>query len=96
MTQLRVLRQTPSLIGSAADLLSEYGEEGSWTGAACAQPGRDPEDWFPSASDTRTRDRAVAVCLTECPLTASCYQWARRTGQRNGIWGARTMGPARA
>ena len=53
-------------------------------GALCASPGADPDAWFDPA---RERE-AVAVCAS-CPVRAECDEWATRTRQRWGVWGAK-------
>ncbi|HEY9473452.1 MAG TPA: WhiB family transcriptional regulator [Mycobacteriales bacterium] len=58
----------------------------------------DPELFFPVRSSTSTADEqkfqakvsaAKATCGS-CPVLAECLEWALTTGQRDGIWGAKT------
>jgi WhiB family redox-sensing transcriptional regulator len=63
---------------------------GEWVAdARCRTAGFNPEWWFPSADDSVTRRRAVAVCRS-CPVAAECLNYANRVGEVSGIWGGRT------
>jgi WhiB family redox-sensing transcriptional regulator len=61
--------------------------------AACRS--EDPEIFFPVALDTGATSShpdvlpAVWICQ-KCPVTAACLKWAIDTGERHGVWGART------
>ncbi|MFE7133814.1 WhiB family transcriptional regulator [Streptomyces sp. NPDC057638] len=56
--------------------------------AACADTA-DPELFFPVSTTgpgAKQVERARAVCR-RCPVAAECADWARETGQSNGVWG---------
>ncbi len=57
----------------------------------CAQPERDPEEWFSDRSrggQSRLRDRREAARLCEgCPVVSECLEYAVATRQRYGVWG---------
>jgi len=55
--------------------------------AACRN--HDPELWFPTPGDGRTRRRAQAICRT-CPVVTQCGSFALTTGEPEGIWGGLT------
>lgn len=60
--------------------------------AACAQPGEDPETWFPTGIAGPALDqtaRAQAVCR-RCPVRPACLEHALREGLDHGIWGGLT------
>jgi len=61
-------------------------------GAACAEPGADPELWFSSLP--RQRAEAEAICQT-CPARQACGQWAAGEHVKFGIWGGTQRGPWR-
>ncbi|MCM2390688.1 WhiB family transcriptional regulator [Streptomyces albipurpureus] len=55
--------------------------------AACVS--EDPELFFPISAvgpDAEQVDRARQVC-ERCPVADACYDWAKSTGQRSGVWG---------
>ncbi|WP_438817800.1 WhiB family transcriptional regulator, partial [Streptomyces clavuligerus] len=55
--------------------------------AACAD--EDPELFFPvsgSGPGAEQVARARKVC-ERCPVVQDCLDWAKRTGQRTGVWG---------
>ncbi|WP_443055527.1 WhiB family transcriptional regulator [Streptomyces sp. NBC_00690] len=55
--------------------------------AACAS--EDPELFFPITGlgpEAEQVDRAKQICA-RCPVADACYDWARSTGQRSGVWG---------
>lgn len=51
--------------------------------AVCAQV--DGDAWFPEVGSSPRM--AKAICLT-CPAVEACLEYAVRTNQRWGIWGA--------
>lgn len=53
--------------------------------ALCA--GADPEAWFPEGGKPAVA--AKEVCQ-RCELMVPCAEWATRTRQAHGIWGATT------
>ncbi|GAB3056771.1 hypothetical protein GCM10027053_17770 [Intrasporangium mesophilum] len=57
----------------------------------CAQPERDPEEWFSDRSrggQSRLRDRREAARLCDgCPVVSECLEYAVATRQRYGVWG---------
>jgi WhiB family redox-sensing transcriptional regulator len=57
----------------------------------CAQPDRDPEEWFSDRSrggQSRLRDRREAARLCAgCPVVRECLEYAVGTRQRYGVWG---------
>ena len=57
----------------------------------CAQPERDPEEWFSDRSrggQSRLRDRREAARLCHgCPVLHECLEYAVATRQRYGVWG---------
>jgi len=60
--------------------------------AACADLGRDPEDWFPHESGhllTEANQKAKAIC-TFCPVRAKCLQFAVEHNIAYGIYGGLT------
>jgi WhiB family redox-sensing transcriptional regulator len=65
----------------------------SWPdGAACRQPGVDPDLFFPVAESgpaVRQIAAAKAIC-GRCPALAHCRSWALSTGEPDGIWGGLT------
>lgn len=75
-----------------AELLDQFSETPSWVGAVCAEPGNDPEAWFPFPGEDYTP--AAQLCDT-CPLKARCLAWAERTGQTVGVWGGKDFDPRR-
>lgn len=55
--------------------------------AACTD--EDPELFFPISSlgpGSEQVARAREVC-NRCPVADACFDWAKRTGQRTGVWG---------
>jgi WhiB family redox-sensing transcriptional regulator len=59
----------------------------SWVkSASCAQIGGD--FWFPEGKGTQNNE-AKAICRA-CPARAACLEYAMRTNQTEGIWGATT------
>jgi WhiB family redox-sensing transcriptional regulator len=69
-------------------LLTHLAEFGGWP--ACADPGVDPEWFFPiSASDTGRTRPALATCQ-RCEVHKSCLRHALRTPETSGIWGGTT------
>jgi hypothetical protein len=61
------------------------------TDGLCANPERDPEDWFSDRSrggQSRLRDRREAARLCHgCPVVRECLEYAIATVQRYGVWG---------
>ena len=61
------------------------------TRGLCAQPERDPEEWFSDRSrggQSRLRDRREAARLCDgCPVVRECLEYAVATRQRYGVWG---------
>ena len=61
------------------------------TQGLCAQPQRDPEEWFSDRSrggQSRLRDRREAARLCDgCPVVRECLEYAIATSQRYGVWG---------
>jgi len=56
----------------------------SWMKSAmCAQIGGD--FWFPEGKGAQGH-QAKRICH-DCPVTASCLEYAMRTNQTEGIWG---------
>lgn len=50
----------------------------------------DPELFFPvgtGASAVAQAGRAKLIC-NRCPVTAECLNWALKTSQDSGVWGA--------
>lgn len=52
----------------------------------CAQPGADPELWFPKPGERATQARAACA---RCPARAACLEWALEHPKwaKFGIWG---------
>lgn len=50
----------------------------------------DPEAFYPNAHAERAIRAARAVCLTACPYTDACLQWALDAGDDEGIFGGTT------
>lgn len=51
--------------------------------AACRE--HDPDLWFPSPNDTRTRDTALRICHG-CPVVGECRAEATRVRATYGVW----------
>lgn len=67
---------------------------GHWTDqGACADPGVDPELFFPlgaaGLATFRQVEAAKAICA-RCPVVQPCRDWAVTVGEPDGIWGGTT------
>jgi WhiB family redox-sensing transcriptional regulator len=71
-----------------------------WTDdAACKN--HDPELWFP-IEFFKTKNRkftnhvidAIEICMS-CPVQKKCFDYARMSGQKHGIWGGRIFSPVK-
>ncbi|MGU3502305.1 WhiB family transcriptional regulator [Mycobacterium sp. C31M] len=56
--------------------------------------GMPPDDFYPGDKESRERriareDRAKAVCR-RCPVILACREYALKSGEAHGIWGATT------
>lgn len=56
---------------------------------------RDPEVWFPPASDHDGQAYAKALC-TACPVIVECLDYALSAGEDYGVWGGMTEDERRA
>lgn len=61
-----------------------------WEGAACREPGVDPDLFFPGRGDRG--EKARAICL-RCPIRRKCEDWVMafesqrgHQGHRYGMW----------
>lgn len=62
---------------------------GDWRERAeCATGGHDPELWYPAAGDGKSREQAVLICETVCPVQLECLAAGMR--EKHGIWGGKT------
>ena len=71
-----------------------------WTDDASCRD-HDPELWFPVEIFTSRRKKltqqvidAIEICLS-CPVRAKCFEYARLSQQRHGIWGGKIFSPVR-
>ncbi|MGW3421299.1 WhiB family transcriptional regulator [Streptomyces phaeochromogenes] len=58
--------------------------------AACAEPDRDPEIWFPEGSSAKAKGNgreAKRICFDECPVRLKCLKHACRVRAAVGIFG---------
>jgi WhiB family redox-sensing transcriptional regulator len=57
----------------------------------CAQPGVNPEAWFPERGAWTRANTAAVIACRSCPVRAACLAYAIEHGQRHGIWGGLTV-----
>lgn len=66
---------------------------GSSAGAACLEPGTDPDLFFPPGEAGLATQRQVAqakALCARCPVMEQCRDWAVTSGESEGIWGGTT------
>jgi WhiB family redox-sensing transcriptional regulator len=71
-----------------------------WTDdAACKN--HNPDLWFPVELFTSKNKRltnqvidAIEICLP-CPVRTQCFDYARASNQKHGIWGGRIFTPVK-
>lgn len=54
--------------------------------AACAEPTRDPELWFPETAEKRLIQEAKRICFDECPVRLEYLQQACHMRETSGIF----------
>jgi WhiB family redox-sensing transcriptional regulator len=60
---------------------------GEWRkDATCADPGIDPNIFFPSNEDVDSLRRARQIC-SDCLVKQECYEYAMRHPTLTGVWG---------
>jgi WhiB family redox-sensing transcriptional regulator len=60
----------------------------TWRARAACRPGsgHNPDLFYPTEADERTRRQALAICAT-CSVTFQCLNEANTRRERHGIWG---------
>lgn len=55
---------------------------------ACSDhPSLDPDDWFGDAKTSPATRRAITVCMTDCPVRATCLEQVLTFSEQPvGIW----------
>ena len=56
----------------------------------CAQPGADPDAWFPERGTWTRANTAALITCRACPVRAACLGHALEHGEWHGIWGGLT------